>query len=1534
MSRQRDRSRLRYRSESRSLLRTASTASFGDDLENRTPRAASIDRAGTHRSITNIHSHNLSHAHPHNAQPAQQKRKRAKPKQRDEFHEIYGSDADRDEEGRWAESAFKKLKEKAEVETITTYVLRKGKEPAVLPGLIDRLLFHPDYVSPSAGVSPGAQAGARNRGQRTPAFLADAGLYVPDPPPVSLRNMQRMEKRILCCEPDSAAQWFTPTQTLAISPIPLSTVPRRPFRDPIPILNQWSQGIKTHPVDIETPSSSSDIDTPDLLILRTPLTKPSTYTPITHTPSGTYLLVLDLCAIEFRDHPLMTEEMALARSVENGVRELNGRRKRGVVETLSRQLGAAREAWREWVVAHPEYDNTAAADGNENHPRSKGRKQMLKVQRDLHARRVLLEKVRAVRLLRDAETQTEREVEFRVLREWQRLGEVRAKQGFVGSAVMVGVKAVEGDAVQDIARLRTELTNDVEEFIDLLNLEAHILSQKAATASITDATSPLKRRGSTHEHVKDITDDAAAAARKAIPSKIRRYEAEATKRLESSHRPPGAPIFRFKLYRTASITPLAECPLYEQTRRTAAPPQLYLRLLYNKKMITQTAPQPLDSLSGQFHFGGSAQSKAVAGTQAAEKMVETQVHRLCLRVSEMPETIEAEILEKTNFGEILCAIVPIPIPLSTETTQALDRTPHSLDFSGHFSSDERWTSGVLKLGCAWGADYRGHVQGPGGYLTSTRSITSDWSTFSIGRLMHPTAGLDLWKLLEWTQGLVVDPNNPANFEVFRLQRLLGAAAAAGSGATGDVLGGYAARKYCRLAIPGWMRMAAFSVARDEDFTTKRLTLLQKRALIRPESDESSQSLIAIPLFDHEITDTLLDEFSPKDDPLRLSTSTPTPAPTTLSHRSSAMSLLSPAADPPPLTSVEQPFLRRLRRHHLLRSSYKPRAKGHDDYIREVKMPPRPQTTFFMMDWLRPHRPLRPARDAVKRERVEAVPEGGCRILVHVRINVLQQDKAPLIDPSSRITQVVRPYVRIGFQDSQARTSTEEGPNPQWNDTLTVDVTFGSGGLRGASALDVEAEDLRIDVFDEVVVDMTEAEQSANLTYERKGRAWLGSLRIPFATLRSQTRIAGEFPLHVSPALIAYEYPTTTTSRTPSNPISFLHLFITLDPLLAPLPQAPLDFQSLEDPATLRRTSSFMRSLPRHARPRMASTPLSVNTVSGHTALITRFIRPQKPPAGFEAVTPGALLRFVSLIPRVDATLMYAHPMWATSDQMLSVGAGGPAEHAVLLCNYFGWCFGEVVAFLVLGRDVVGNSAAWVLTRGGGAGAERVVLWDPVEGMTWKVDDTRCVLKEIALVFDRTNVWANVQTYSDPPRMRFDLMISADWRPLFAAGTSDVGFTTFQSEAPLYKAIDTNRASEIQLRIERSLIDGIENWRGTTVTRWNRLASRTLATALPLLEHHLLSLPLSPTLPSSTTIPPSPLATLPDLTRLLNIYRLRGSPLWFRYTDTATIVDFIRGMEVHVCEDDGAEFACAVWCGAYEAGVVGVWVWVGCLFRGR
>lgn len=58
------------------------------------------------------------------------------------------------------------------------------------------------------------------------------------------------------------------------------------------------------------------------------------------------------------------------------------------------------------------------------------------------------------------------------------------------------------------------------------------------------------------------------------------------------------------------------------------------------------------------------------------------------------------------------------------------------------------------------------------------------------------------------------------------------------------------------------------------------------------------------------------------------------------------------------------------------------------------------------------------------------------------------------------------------------------------------------------------------------------------------------------------------------------------------------------------------------------------------------------------------------------------------------------------------------------------------------------------------------LWNPLTGSVVSVLDPTGEMRDVGMLYDGTNMWANVQSTGQPWEMRWELGRRGDWRPFF------------------------------------------------------------------------------------------------------------------------------------------------------------------------
>ncbi len=125
--------------------------------------------------------------------------------------------------------------------------------------------------------------------------------------------------------------------------------------------------------------------------------------------------------------------------------------------------------------------------------------------------------------------------------------------------------------------------------------------------------------------------------------------------------------------------------------------------------------------------------------------------------------------------------------------------------------------------------------------------------------------------------------------------------------------------------------------------------------------------------------------------------------------------------------------------------------------------------------------------------------------------------------------------------------------------------------------------------------------------------------------------------------------------------------------------------------------------------------------------------------------------------------------------------------------------------------------------------------------------------------------------------------------------------------------------EIEVKIENSLREKIQEWRPRYITKWNRYASTSLRQILTRMEKAQRDV--------------NQLSQEPEeLAQILSSYRMTGFPLNMSYSTINEIADAVYATQVHSVPSSEIEYALAVHIHEYSNTVLSVWIYIATLSR--
>jgi len=1151
---------------------------------------------------------------------------------------------------------------------------------------------------------------------------------------------------------------------------------------------------------------------------------------------------------------------------------------------------------------------------------------------------------------------------------WNQIKRLRKEQAFIATTVKMTVRRNNTDLAMDNLRLQRELEFEVALLVqehedekaqveaeydeELRKYTQYRHSMRSPSAKRVRLTAPEdeadegSKQTPPEENVEAATQGAETEGRERrapVPKPTKpsfpplNVEAERNKildRLMKIRRKPGEPELIPMVSRQSVPTPTDECPSKEQSRRKRiAGYKAYVRLLVHGNVVTRTKAVPLD-------WGFTA-----------------TFNELCrMHVTHHPDTLALEICHVGVVADDIIATTYADVPAPEMGNMGPPKKQMELV---EFSSEERvsvgndvdtevdrarFMHGITYLHIGWaspeGREDTIDVE------KGTRSLLPLGTkerrpSFRINLALSPSTTKIRSRDLGDDRLGDLDPNDPRNAPLLMALR---SATASGKRASA----------YFRVS---YVDRDLFFLAGEDSAPARRQLLLRYRSQAGIEK--------AIPLLEKDVDEGLY-RMTPSGDVEEVTEDAA--APDRRGHSDGVS---------------DQQLIRKRQRNLVYAKGKRAQQKPQlGDIVKEMQLPEFKLSLDFLMELFVPRRKLRPTRRT--RKAITTRPDR-CNLVIQViraynlpvrvappsgastlplqaprpgapRVDPvslsmgrwpaggpamapLQQDTTPLMGssagrdddddvPTSGAERLV-PFVEVRFQGKVQRTRRMEGPNPQWNENVTIPFSPPNNDW-SFQTLEAVQDSVSINLFDEMTFNNARDDRERNTIYQRIEQRWVGSLSIPFSTIYQNGVVEGAFVLDVPVLNLGYQteaptIPAETSSLSPAH--TMLSLFITLDPPLVTQPPVIDELDSKEDKALLFYGNQWIETIKKMKQCAQRDVQFTCANLDGQAVLVCRYVRPQAPP--LELDTPLKAARFVSLIPFEDDWIFFKqrYDVWNTSREFLALGTGDWEEHAILLCNFF--LFFQMQAYIVAGRGIPEGRTYYVMVRESDGRTTKVTFWNASTGRSFKSTDIHSSLREIDYVFNATNVWANTQETSDPSSMNFMLENEKLWRPFFNKQFLPQQYTqeSVQDETLQFIRPPPKEKSDLELKIEEVLVRKFESWRIPVKTRWNRVCSRILKTLLPKFEDEKVGGP-----------PVTEEEQNSELSRVLTTYTLSGFPLnitWTNLDSVATLLQntclhetglsFHAGPQEHMM-DSAVEFALAVYVRTYPCSISSVWVY--------
>lgn len=435
--------------------------------------------------------------------------------------------------------------------------------------------------------------------------------------------------------------------------------------------------------------------------------------------------------------------------------------------------------------------------------------------------------------------------------------------------------------------------------------------------------------------------------------------------------------------------------------------------------------------------------------------------------------------------------------------------------------------------------------------------------------------------------------------------------------------------------------------------------------------------------------------------------------------------------------------------------------------------------------------------------------------IGAKTNELDEDRVIRYGLVERVQSFIEVIMTHNDKTNIVRTIPFDGAFPEWNEM--VELTFESLNKQEFTVnelLDCESI-LYFNLYDQLL--SVNPMIRANDYRFRIERRFLASFELPLLTiLQNPSGIEASFRMNRPLCLQGYRMQRSDPFKAendnevfndPEKP-TYISVKINLShPLELPVDNDAEYYAGFEAPAFLFFGSNWLSALKnKKSILKERRVQLWAENTDGQSVFIPRYLTPLEPPIGLIASDDqdavAKLVRFVSLIPHLEDSQAFKDlpDIWSNCQEFFDLLFGDYEEHAVLLCNYFKYIDRDkpnIKSYVVIGTGVPEGKSVYVLRRDTAKGdlelwnastgvgysicqepfSSRFLCFNITRGTKNRVTDKEYTigLKSVGCVIDENDVYLNIQKYSDPYVIDFNIDNPKSWMPFLGATTRRASF---------------------------------------------------------------------------------------------------------------------------------------------------------------